>query len=406
GVTAELVDLRQAGGVLRLAVRFENSGAEEADPRSFLADRIVRVDVQSKEKHFPIKGAEGHFVAGPLQSRIGGGDVGLFIPPGGSTVLWAYFEPVAEGTVLNVELPYMFPFENVTVAEGAGSVFEAGRALSTPGGAVASLVSAKRADEVLTVRLRLASESGDDVDLPGAYFQFKEVFLFDPAGKRKYPLLKDSEGFFQAQPLAVRMDGGSFVYDWGKTTLVSLSFPAPPDDVRSADLFLPRFLPMEAISIEGLGGAAAGGIAASGKTVGLEAALEDLGAEVTETEIRIDLSADVLFDFDSAEVKQEAEPSLRKVATVLEGKPGAQVSIEGHTDGKGADDYNQTLSEQRAVSVKEWLVTNAQVDGADITTRGWGETKPVAPNAKTDGSDDPEGRAKNRRVEIVVRTGA
>jgi outer membrane protein OmpA-like peptidoglycan-associated protein len=63
------------------------------------------------------------------------------------------------------------------------------------------------------------------------------------------------------------------------------------------------------------------------------------------------------------------------------------------------------LSEQRAASVKQWLVANARVNGASIATRGWGKTKPVAHNAKPDGSDDPEGRAKNRRVEIVLRKG-
>ena len=79
--------------------------------------------------------------------------------------------------------------------------------------------------------------------------------------------------------------------------------------------------------------------------------------------------------------------------------------IEGHTDAKGADAYNQTLSEQRAASVKQWLVTNAQISGATITTRGLGKSKPVAHNTKPDGSDDPEGRAKNRRVQIIVKKG-
>jgi photosystem I P700 chlorophyll a apoprotein A2 len=113
----------------------------------------------------------------------------------------------------------------------------------------------------------------------------------------------------------------------------------------------------------------------------------------------------VLFDFDKAEIKKQAEPALQNLATVLKANPGAKVAIEGHTDGKGADAYNQTLSEQRAASVKQWLVTNAQADGGSITTRGWGKTKPVTHNTKPDGSDDPEGRAKNRRVEIVVRKG-
>jgi outer membrane protein OmpA-like peptidoglycan-associated protein len=82
------------------------------------------------------------------------------------------------------------------------------------------------------------------------------------------------------------------------------------------------------------------------------------------------------------------------------------VAIEGHTDAKGADAYNQTLSEQRAAAVKQWLVANAQVNGANIATRGWGKTRPVTHNTKPDGSDDPEGRAKNRRVQIIVRKGA
>ena len=67
---------------------------------------------------------------------------------------------------------------------------------------------------------------------------------------------------------------------------------------------------------------------------------------------------------------------------------------------------NQTLSEQRAAAVKQWLVASAQVNGANISTRGWGKSKPVAYNAKPDGSDDPDGRAKNRRVQIIVRKGA
>jgi outer membrane protein OmpA-like peptidoglycan-associated protein len=176
--------------------------------------------------------------------------------------------------------------------------------------------------------------------------------------------------------------------------------------VERADLLLPQFLPFEGLAIEGLGGAAAGGIAAAGKTLGLEGALKELKAEVSATEIKIDLAADVLFDFDKAEIKKQAESALRNLATVLEANPGAKVAIEGHTDGRGADDYNQKLSEARAASVKQWLVANAKVNGANIATRGWGKTKPVAHNTKPDGSDDAEGRAKNRRVEIVVRKGA
>lgn len=74
---------------------------------------------------------------------------------------------------------------------------------------------------------------------------------------------------------------------------------------------------------------------------------------------------------------------------------------QGHTDAKGADDYNQTLSEKRARTVKDWLAAKGAV-AASTPIQGWGERKPVAPNAKPDGSDDPQGRQKNRRVEVIL----
>jgi outer membrane protein OmpA-like peptidoglycan-associated protein len=406
GVTAEVLELRQTGGLLRLAVRFANGDGKTASFSRYEAARIVLVDVKSKKKHFPLKDADGQYIAGPIGDWIDGGRIALKVPNRQATVLWAYFEPVAPGSVMTVEVPYVFPFENVPVTEGTGKVFASGTAGSTPGGALATLVSATRADQVLNVRLRLAPEPGQNVDLLSSYFMFRDVFLFDPVAKRKYPLVKDAEGNFQGQPLTVKGDGGSFILNWGRTTLVSLTFQAPPDTVQRADLLLPQFLPFEAVTIEGLGGAAASGIAVAGTTLDLEGALKELKAEVTAAEIKIDLAADVLFDFDKASIKKEAEPSLQNLATVLKANPGAAVTIEGHTDAKGADGYNQTLSEQRAASVKQWLVANAQVNGATISTRGWGKSKPVTHNAKPDGSDDPEGRAKNRRVQIIVRKGA
>jgi photosystem I P700 chlorophyll a apoprotein A2 len=143
----------------------------------------------------------------------------------------------------------------------------------------------------------------------------------------------------------------------------------------------------------------------AGKVEALTAALKDLGAKVTEQEVRIELQADVLFDFDKADLKPEALPSLQKVGAVINGYPSAPVRIEGHTDAKGDDAYNMRLSEKRAESVSGWLVHNASVDGARITAKGLGETKPVAPNTKPDGKDDPEGRQKNRRVEITLKKG-
>lgn len=142
-----------------------------------------------------------------------------------------------------------------------------------------------------------------------------------------------------------------------------------------------------------------------GMALGIEGALADLGAKVTETEIRIALSGDILFDFDQDTLRPDAFPTLEMVADVLAEYPDAPVLIEGHTDSKGENKYNQKLSERRAASVKRWFVENAGIDPSRIDTRGWGEAKPAVPNEKADGSDDPDGRQKNRRVEITIKTG-
>jgi outer membrane protein OmpA-like peptidoglycan-associated protein len=115
----------------------------------------------------------------------------------------------------------------------------------------------------------------------------------------------------------------------------------------------------------------------------------------------VELSSDVSFDFDKADLLPKAIPELEKVATALKSYPNAPCSVEGHTDNKGLKDYNQKLSERRADSVKAWLLAHGV--SSSMTIRGWGATKPVARNAFPDGRDDPDGRQKNRRVEIVVK---
>ena len=136
----------------------------------------------------------------------------------------------------------------------------------------------------------------------------------------------------------------------------------------------------------------------------IDGTLKDLNARVIGQEIRIALAADVLFDFDKHELKPAAVPALTKVGEVLKAKSGSRVLIEGHTDGKGNDGYNQALSERRAASVRDWLVKHAEQPRSRFSTKGYGKARPVAPNTRPDGSDDPQGRQKNRRVEIVVRS--
>lgn len=113
------------------------------------------------------------------------------------------------------------------------------------------------------------------------------------------------------------------------------------------------------------------------------------------------VGADALFEFDKAVLTPDAEETLKALLPLLAKAGKHPVSVEGHTDAKGADAYNQTLSEKRARSVKDWLVAHNAVPAA-TSTKGWGEQVPVAPNAKPDGTDDPAGRQKNRRVEVVL----
>jgi outer membrane protein OmpA-like peptidoglycan-associated protein len=137
--------------------------------------------------------------------------------------------------------------------------------------------------------------------------------------------------------------------------------------------------------------------------------VEDIGGKVmdlqvkeTETEIRIELAADVLFDFDKADIRPDAQNALKQAADIVRDKAKGMVRVEGHTDGKGSESYNQKLSDRRANSVKDWFVKKEGLKNVKFSTRGFGAKNPVAPNTKTDGSDDPEGRQKNRRVEIVI----
>ena len=118
------------------------------------------------------------------------------------------------------------------------------------------------------------------------------------------------------------------------------------------------------------------------------------------------IPADVLFDFDKSDVRADAESALEQVsASIAKRFPNARLQISGHTDSKGGDAYNQALSERRAASVADWLAAKGNVAPGRMICSGLGETQPVAPNTHPDGSDDPAGRQRNRRVEIVVASG-
>ena len=132
----------------------------------------------------------------------------------------------------------------------------------------------------------------------------------------------------------------------------------------------------------------------------LSAQGSSLSGTETGFNIQINLSSDVLFDFDKAELKPEADTELQKAADIIRQKGQGVILITGHTDSKGSDAYNQRLSLARAQAVKNWFEAKGLQQNYQL--EGLGATRPIAPNTHPDGSDNPEGRAQNRRVEIIV----
>lgn len=130
----------------------------------------------------------------------------------------------------------------------------------------------------------------------------------------------------------------------------------------------------------------------------------ELGAVDTDRGTLVSLPGDVTFDFDKATIQSGAQPTLDRLAQLIAASGDGRIAIEGHTDARGDDLYNKRLSEQRAEAVKAYLAEKG-VDAARLNTIGLGEMRPVAPNAKNDGSDDEEGRQRNRRVEVILPKG-
>ena len=162
---------------------------------------------------------------------------------------------------------------------------------------------------------------------------------------------------------------------------------------RGAQRIIPVVLNVVGIQ-RGVAGAGRGVVATVQET---RRAMQALGARETGLEVVVELPADVLFDFDKAEIRADAAGALGQLATVLRGFPNGTARLEGHTDAKGDDAYNQRLSERRAAAVKTWLVEREGLDAGRLTTRGLGESQPVASN------DDDAGRQKNRRVSVIIK---
>jgi outer membrane protein OmpA-like peptidoglycan-associated protein len=123
--------------------------------------------------------------------------------------------------------------------------------------------------------------------------------------------------------------------------------------------------------------------------------LEGARVERVGEGIMITFDSGILFDFDKSNLKADARANLDKLAVILNKYSDTDILIDGHTDSKGSDEYNLTLSQSRAQSVASYLA-GLQVASMRMAINGYGESRPVADNA-TD-----EGRALNRRVEVGI----
>ncbi len=111
---------------------------------------------------------------------------------------------------------------------------------------------------------------------------------------------------------------------------------------------------------------------------------------------KVCITLNVEFDYDNAAVKPKYHNVIGKVADFMKKYPTTSAVLEGHTDSRGTEAYNQKLSERRAESVKNYLVEKFGIDSSRLSTKGYGESKPVATNKSA------AGRQKNRRIDAII----
>lgn len=143
----------------------------------------------------------------------------------------------------------------------------------------------------------------------------------------------------------------------------------------------------------------------TGQVSALTGDISDLTIRVTDTSTIVELPTDTLFEFDKATLTRQAAEQLNKTADLIRRAPGGAITIAGHTDSMGAADYNVELSRRRAEAVAVWFRSQPGVRKRDYRIMAIGEAQPIAPNTRPDGADNPEGRARNRRVEVIIPRG-
>ena len=109
----------------------------------------------------------------------------------------------------------------------------------------------------------------------------------------------------------------------------------------------------------------------------------------------------IYYDFNSAEIVTQAAEELDKLVEILEDNPQIRIELSSHTDSVGSNPYNLELSQRRAESAVTYIIDKG-IESSRIVSRGYGESRPIARNTNPDGTDNPEGRARNRRTEFKV----
>lgn len=110
------------------------------------------------------------------------------------------------------------------------------------------------------------------------------------------------------------------------------------------------------------------------------------------------VSLNIRFDTGKAVISKKYHNDIKTIATFMKLDPKIKIEIEGYTDNVGNDDYNKKLSENRAKSVRQYLIDKFGIDGSRLTAVGYGKNKPIVSN------DTEEGRQKNRRVQALIKT--
>jgi OmpA-OmpF porin, OOP family len=241
------------------------------------------------------------------------------------------------------------------------------------------------------------------------------VMLIDPVAHKEYQPVRDSENRPFASQVPASIDDANEHLTW-------VVFPAPPASVTTLDVAFPNGGPeVPGVSISSSASPpAAGGnrVAAqpapfaaslgSTDTTGLTLPIESLASTVgnpngsdseSATQDAITLRSDVLFHFDKSNLTPAAHAILTQLAPQIKARAVGPVKVTGYTDSIGTDAVNLPLSQARAHSVVAALL--AATPGVTYQASGLGSADPVAPNTKPDGSDNPAGRALNRRVTIV-----